>query len=200
MSARSRLPKDKLQKIILAGIIALIAVAAMYVFWVSPQLEALRSSRSQIDKLGQEILQLQRKATLGTVNQPLLQQVQAFVEPLRVGTVTGDPYMWVVLQVNQLVEKRAVRVPTPRPGSRLPHTRVAGYDMLPTSLEVEGTYDEIGITVRDFENQFPLGEVRSIELSPVGGGKGQCRASIEVRFLLWPEDKLKVKETPKQQP
>jgi hypothetical protein len=198
MSRRKSMPKDKLQKVVLAGIVAAIGVAAMYVFWISPELALLTESRNRIGKLEDELQQIQRRAKLETVNQPMLQQIQAFAEPLRERTVVGDPYMWVVLQMNQLTEQRPVRMPTPRPGARSAHPRVAGYEMLTTVLDVEGTYDAIGMLVRDFENLYPLGEVRSVEFGSLEATGSKRRATIEVRYLIWPEDKLKVKEEPKK--
>ena len=192
MSPRAKLSKDKLQKIILAGIVTAIGGAAMYIFWISPNLESVTANRAKAGKLQEEIQQIERKAKLESVNQPMLQQIQAFVEPLFPRTVNGDAYMWVVLQVNELTEGRSIKVPTPRPGGRSAHPRVAGYELLSTSIEVEGDYDQIGAFLRDFENLYPLGEVRMLELNPVGTGPTR-RALVEVRFLVWPEDKLKIK-------
>lgn len=198
MSSRKRLSKEKVQYMVLAGIVAAIGVAAMLVFWISPQFSVLAESRSRIAKLQDEVQQIQRRAKLESVNQPLLQQIQAFAEPLREHTVTGDPYLWVVLQMNQLTEQRSVRVPTPRPGGRSAHPRVAGYEMLATVIEVDGTYDDIALLVRDFENLYPLGEVRSVALAPVETTGPKRHATIEVRYLVWPEESLKVKEEPKK--
>lgn len=194
---RRRLPKDKLQKIVLAGIVAVTGLAGMYLFWINPAWTLATTSRGRIQNLEREIAEAQRKAKLESANQPMLEQVLAFAKPLRDRTVTGDPYMWVVLQLNELAEVRHARIPTPRPGGKIPHPRVASCELLSTSIELDGTYDEIGEFVRDFENRFPLGEVRTVEMSPVDPAGPKRRAKLDLFFLVWPANLLKIKEEPK---
>jgi hypothetical protein len=190
---RRRLSKDKQQKIALAGIVAAIALAGMYLFWISPAWDLATTSRAQIQNLERDIAEMQRRAKIEAVNQPMLEQVVAFAKPLRDGAVTGDPYMWVVLQMNALAEAQRARIPTPRAGARIPHPRVGGYELLNTSLELDTGYDEIGEFVREFENRFPLGEIRMLEITPSEPTGARRRAKLEAYFLVWPEDRLKTK-------
>ena len=127
--------------------------------------------------------------------------MSAFVEPLRETMVTGDAYMWVVREIRLREEQhRGVPVLSISMGSRGAHPRYPGYEACAVSIEVEGTYDQLGVFIRDFENHFPTGELRSLMLNPVAVEGPRRHAVLQLMFLVYPESKMgpKAKEEPKK--
>jgi hypothetical protein len=199
MKSLRKLPKEKLQQLILVAILTTIGVAAMVVFWIGKEIESLSSDTEQIAKLSKEVRELETKARQDTNNQPRVQQMTAFVEPLRETMVTGDAYMWAVREI-RLREEQHPGVPILgiSMGGRGSHPRCPDYEVCAVSIELEGTYDQIGVFLRDFENNYPTGEIRSLSLGTAEGPRRH--ASLQLTFLMYPEAKLgpKVKEEPKK--
>ena len=69
----------------------------------------------------------------------------------------------------------------------MPHPRLKNFSTYVTSFELEGTYDEIGVFVRDLENKFPTGEVRSVEVSGDSDVAQKLHVVIKVALLMRPQ-------------
>jgi hypothetical protein len=185
------IPKEKLQKIVLAVILTLIALGAMSNFWIRAQYAQWSSDRERIAKLQTEIDQFQAAALQESSNTELRDQMKAFVEAQQQRMVSGDPFSWVVREVSLLAEKHPIRVLGMRPGeSRLSNQR-SRYDVFSTRLELEGTYDQLGVFLRDLENSFSTSQVRSLEMSAPDPSKPVCRMTIDCAFLVLPRDTTK---------
>ena len=198
-----KLPKAKLQQLILVGMLTAIGVSALIVFWISKEVESLSMDGERIVKLTRQVEELKTKAKQDTRNQPLLERMRAFVTPLRETMITGDAYMWTVRAIRLQEEKHPeVPVQSIGMGSRGAHPRHPGYEVCAVPIEVEGTYDQIGVFLRDFENSFPTAEVRSLNLGSVTVEGPRRHAAVQLVFLVYPEAKLgaKTKEEPKKAP
>jgi hypothetical protein len=99
--------------------------------------------------------------------------------------VAGDPFAWIVREISLLAEQHPkVHVLGMQPGSKGQHELNPGYNVFTTRIEVEAGYDELGVFLQDFENKFPTAEVRSLGIVP--SDRAQCRASLELAFLVRP--------------
>jgi Tfp pilus assembly protein PilO len=185
-----KLPKAKLQMMILLGIVTLIGIAGMWLFWISTSLTKLAANTDKIARLQTQITELESKAKLDARNQPLLEQIVAFVRPLGSTMLAGDAYMWTVRELRQREEKFPVKIVSIRQGSTGPHPRRSGWEHYALAIDVEGTYDQIGEFVRDFENEFTTSEVRRLELSAVDSASTLRRAAVQLAFLVYPEAKM----------
>lgn len=194
MKSLRKLPKAKLQQLILVGIVTAIGVSAMAVFWINNELTKLSEAKATIEKLGQETQQLEVKTKQEAQDRPQLERLESFVEKLRPTMVTGDAFSWTVREISLWAEQHPVRLLSIRPGVKGPHPRSGGYEVYGASIEVEGTYDQLGMFIKDFENRFPVGEVRLLELGASEGEGVKRRATLQLLFLVCPELKMGVKD------
>jgi hypothetical protein len=181
------LPKGKLQKAMLVGVVALIALAAAGNFYVGAQFTSLSKSGIKIAKLKREIDEAEQETKQEAQNQQLHERVAAFVQSQKATMVSGDPFGWVVRQITLFAENHPVRVLSMRPGAKAPSQMNSRYSIYTAHVELEGGYDQIGEFVRDFENGFPTSQIRSLELAAIGTGRSDRRAVLELVFLVQPE-------------
>ena len=181
------LPKDKLQKVILVGIVTLIALAAVGNFYIAPQISSMSKSKDKIAKLKHDIDGAEQEANQEAQNQQIHKQVTAFVQSQSTTMVSGDPFGWVVRQITLFAENHPVRVLAMRPGAIASSQIRSGYSIYTARVELEGGYDQVGEFVRDFENGYPTSQIRSLELTASGTRPADRRAVLELAFLVQPE-------------
>jgi len=189
MKKWTKLPKAKQQMLVLIGILTVIGLAIMWLLWISDNLTAFSNSKSKIKQLEAQVTELEGKAKLDVRNQPMLEQIVAFVRPLGDTMLTGDAYMWAVREIRRREEKSPIKVVGIRPGAISAHPRRTGYQVYSAQIDLEGTYDQIGVFVRDFENDFITSEIRRLELIPLEETNPIRRASLQVAFLVYPDGK-----------
>ncbi len=180
------MPKEKLQKIIFVLIVTLIALGAMGNFWIGHEWSVLSSSRDEIAKLGTEIDQLQTVTKQEASNTELRDKMKAFVDAQQQRMISGDPFSWVVREISLLAEKHPVRVSGMRPGETAPNAQRTRYELFTARLEVEGTYDHVGVFIRDFENTFSTSQIRSLEMTAPDPGRSICRVALECAIPIQP--------------
>ena len=185
------MPKQKLQKIVFVIIVTLIILGAMGNFWIAKEWSELSSHRDEIRKLGTQIDQVQTSTRQEVSTTDLRDQIKTFVDAQQQRMVSGDPFSWVVREVSLLAERHPVRVTGMRPGEITPNTQKSRYVMFTTRLEVEGTYDQVGVFIKDFENSFATSQIRSLEMSSPDPTRSICRVSLECALLMLPADSTK---------
>jgi hypothetical protein len=191
MNLFKSIPKVKLQKIVFVVIVTLIALGAMANFWIGHQWSIWSSSRDEIAKLGGEIDELQAVAQEEASNTELRDRIEAFITAQRQRMISGDPFSWVVREVSLLAEKHPVRVTGMRPGGGAPNLQRSKYEIFIAILEVSGSYDNLGLFVRDFENKFPTSQIRSLEMTALDPSRSQCRVTLECALPLLPASPTK---------
>jgi Tfp pilus assembly protein PilO len=187
-------PKEKLQKIVLAIIVTLIALGAMGNFWIGAQWSRWSADRDRIAKLKTDIEEFQAAAAQEASNTELRDQIKAFVDAQQHRMVSGDPFSWVVREVSLLAEKHPIRVLGMRPGDRRTGPQRARYELFFTRLEVEGTYDQLGVFLRDLENTFATSQIRSLEMSAPDSTRPVCRMALDCAFPVLPQTPAKPTE------
>jgi Tfp pilus assembly protein PilO len=187
MNVFRSLPKDKLQKVLLVGIVMLISLAVIGHLYVWAQFSSMSTSKEQIAKLKQQIDDAEREAKQEAQNSQLHDQVAAFVQNQTAMMVSGDPFSWVVRHVTLFAENHPVRVVSMRPGVKTQSMQKSRFDVYTAHIEVEGGYDQISQFVRDFENTFSTSQISSLELSPGGMNPADRRAVLELVFLVQPD-------------
>jgi len=186
MNALRALPKDKLQKIALAAILSVIGVGAVGYFYVGAQFSALSASKREVADFRQKIEAMESASKQAACDERLREQVVAFAEEQKAAMVSGDPFGWVVRQLSELAERHPIRLLGMRPGAKAQHGRKSRYEIYTTRIEIEGSYDQLGAFVADFENQFPAAEIRSLELTPNDATRPVRRATMELALLILP--------------
>ena len=188
MKALTQIPKEKLQKVILVLIGTLVAIAAVYIFYVGKELDQKEKSLNKIAKLEKDIQAVQTKAKEDLLLEKNRTQIMAFVETQKGAMVTGeDPYSWCNRQITLFSEKFPnVRILGVRPGARSKHLRKERYDVFEVQMEVEGAYDQLGRFLCGFENQFSTAEIRKLEVQAAGATGTDRRLGFTVAFLMLP--------------
>jgi len=191
MRFRISIPKEKLQKIVFVIIVTLIVLGAMGNFWIGKEWSEWSSYRDNIAKLGTQIDQVQTSLQQEASNTDLRDQIKTFVDAQQQRMISGDPFSWVVREVSLLAEKHPIHVIGMRPGEITPNTQKSRYNMFTTRLEVEGTYDQVGVFIKEFENNFSTSQIRSLEMSAPDPSRSVCRVSIDCALLMLPADSTK---------
>jgi hypothetical protein len=181
------IPKEKLQKLILVGILTLIAVIGAGNFYVAKQFSIWSTSRRRIVDIRRQIQEAEQHKQQAVQSQQLRTQVIAFVQSQQETMVSGDLFAWVVRSVSLLAEQHPVRVLGMRPGSKAKHELKSRYEVYTTQLELEATYDQLGIFLQDLEVKFPTAEIRRLDLAAGDGNRPERRASLELAFLIRPD-------------
>src|SRR5271169_6257702 len=112
MNIRSlrKLPKEKLQKIVLVCVLTLIVFMGVIEFYVLKNWADLTDTKEQIDKLKDQIGQAERKEHNAKQDMAYRAEVNSFVETQRAAMITGDPFAWVVREISLLAEQHPVRI------------------------------------------------------------------------------------------
>jgi Tfp pilus assembly protein PilO len=194
----SKLPKQKLQKIVLVCIVSLATVVGVIEFYVLRNWSALTDARASIDKLNDQIQQAQRKARDAKQDVAYRAQVKSFVETQQAAMISGDPFAWVVREISLFAEQHPVRMGALHPGSKIEsggNSKSSTYTM---HLELSGSYDQIGEFVRDLENRFPVAEIQSLAVSGTADDKSDHSATLEIVLHIQPASSSKRAEAKKQ--
>ncbi len=181
------LPKDKLQRVVLVGVGTLIGLVVACHFYVVKQISSIGDSRQKIADLKQQIDESEVAERQAAKNEPARQELLAFVDGQRALMVTGDPFSWVVRELTLVAEQHPVRVLGLHPGGVTPHSRTKNFSTYLMSIELESSYDEIGVFVRDLENKFPTAEVRSVEVSGESDARQKLHVVVKLALLVRPQ-------------
>ena len=165
------LPKDKRDRLILTGVVTLVAVGAIYYMLV-------RSQQSNVDALSKKIAEEKAKVTsaerLVSVTGELkknLELEKKTLTSIEEGMASGDMYAWVIQTVGRFGAERNVDIPQ---FSREVTTDVGILPKFPYKAAVfnlRGTayYHDLGKFLADFENKFPYARVQNLEMEPANG-------------------------------
>jgi uncharacterized protein HemX len=77
------MPKEKLQKVVLAGVLALIGAATVGYFYVAKQISNIGKSKGTIEELTRKIQDAENNARQASQNQQAREQVRTFLETQR---------------------------------------------------------------------------------------------------------------------
>lgn len=194
----SKLPKDKLQKVVLICILTLIAVVGVVQFYLLKNWSALAETQGGIAKLHDQIRQADRKARSVAQDVTNRAEMKTFVDAQWATMITGDPFAWVVREVSLLAEQHPVHVGGLRPGTKAESDGRSKSSIYKTRIEFSGTYDQIGVFVRDLENRFPTSEIESLSISGGADDKGEHTAALDIGLRMQPTEPSKKAEEKKK--
>jgi Tfp pilus assembly protein PilO len=178
------LPKDKLQKIVLVGVVTLIVVVGVLQLYVVQNWTEWRATKAKIAQRRDQIQEAERKAAQAHLHEATRREMEAFVQAQQKTLVTGDPFAWVVREISLFAEQRPVRVASLRPGTKGEPVRKSRYASYTTRLEVTGQFDQIAQFIRDLENQFPTATIRSLTWVGDTSGRQEHQVSFDLVLLM----------------
>ena len=186
MKGLRALPKEKLQRIVLVGMMALIGMVMAWFLYGHKQWVVLNANRADIAKLTEDVGKAKQSVQAMAQTMPQRGKIQAFVEAQRATMVSGDQFAWVVREIALLAGSQPVRDITMRPGAVLRHPRKDRYELYVTRIEFVGSYDQIGAFVQELENKFPEAEVRSLDIAGSDSAEAGHRAAIDLALMVRP--------------
>ncbi|HVM60734.1 MAG TPA: hypothetical protein VMV72_07690 [Verrucomicrobiae bacterium] len=192
-----KLPKEKLQQMVLIGIVMLAAIAGVVQFYILKNWSALAEVNADITKLKDDIRAAERSARGARSDSTHRAEVKAFVESQQAAMISGDPFAWVVREITLLAQQHPVRINGLSPGQKVETARDSKARTYTTGIDFSGTYDQIGVFVRDLENRFPTAEIHAFSVSGSAEDKGQHNASLTVTLRVHPPEPAKKTEAKK---
>jgi Tfp pilus assembly protein PilO len=194
----SKLPKEKLQKVVLVCIVTLIAVAGVIQFYVLKNWTALAETQAGIVKLKDQIREAESKARNARQDVAYRADVKAFVGTQQAAMITGDAFAWVVREISLFAEQHPVRVSGLHPGGKVESDGKSAGQIYRLRIEFTGTYDEIGEFIRDLENKFTTAEIQALSLSGVADDKGRHGGTLDIALRMQPPEPSKKAEAKKK--
>jgi hypothetical protein len=192
-----KLPKEKLQKVVLVSIVILGAVVAVAQLYVVGNWKTLRDTRNRVATLNDQISQAEDAARRAVKEAAYRSQVKSFIRAQEATMITGDPFAWVVREISLLAEKHPIHIEGLHAGSKLEVSGNCNYQPYSARIDLMGSYDEIGLFIRDLETRFPEAEVRSLSVSTSSEDKNRQQAVVELMLRIRPEPELATVEEKK---
>ncbi len=187
------LSKEKLQRFVLAILVALIVTGVVVQFYTLKELRELSECRDKIETLKTQLADAEAAVQAATQAEPVRKQIQAFIEAQDARMITGDPFAWAVRELTLVAEKHPVHILNWQLGTKGQHAKKSSYGTIAIRVDVSGRYDEIGHFLEDLENKFPSGQIRSLTLGGAQADTAVHQASLEFVLLVRPEKSAKPK-------
>ena len=111
-----KIPKQKLQQVVLVCIVILAAVVGVVELYVLKNWTELTDTDASITKLADQIREGERQARGAQQDVAHRAEVKLFVEAQQAAMVSGDPFAWVVREISLLAEQHPVRITALHPG------------------------------------------------------------------------------------
>ncbi len=153
-----RLPREKLQRLILVGLLTLIAAAGLYFALILPQKERLarlHQQKADAAKKLEQMLDAGRRVDQIKLEFEEAKKTLAVAEG---DVASGDLYAWVINALRQFKAPYKVEIPqystlsAPADVNLLP-----GFPYKQASLTIAGSahFHDLGLFLADLENRFP---------------------------------------------
>lgn len=183
----SKLPKDKRDKMILVGLVTVVASAGLWFSLIKTQRQTLQKVRTEVQNSEDQLAR--GNATLKTgeqVNQQYQEVVRQIKDRESGMAAPIDMYSWLIQTLSTFSAGKNVEIP--QFGRELP-TEVGIFPTFPyraALFNVRGTahYHDFGKFLADFENNFPYIRVQNIDLDPSLGEK--LNFKLELLTLVRP--------------
>jgi hypothetical protein len=184
------LPKEKQQKIILIGILTVMAVAVFWQLYISKKFQSISKDGKEIRQMRAEVAERTEKLKQFRIAQ---RKTSAIIESVRTQAdllVSGDPFAWLGREMGLMAEQNRVRLLGIAPMGPLSLGIRAGGapEMHGIRLLIACSYDRAGEFIANLENKYPTLEVRAIEITTdATSPDGQDRAlRLEVYVAVKP--------------
>ena len=157
MKAR-KLPKEKLNQLILVGLATLITVVGLYFGLISYQHENLDKLKRKQAAAAKKLEQMQATAKRAAQIQLELEDARKTLAAAEKDIACGDLYAWVVDALRQFKSRYKVEIPqlsqlsNPTDVNLLPNFP---YKQATLTVAGSGHFHDLGQFIADFENQFP---------------------------------------------
>ena len=192
-----KMPKEKLQQVAFVCIITLAALVGVVEYYVLRNWTALTETKARISKLADQIQQAERQARGAQQDVAHRAEVKSFVQAQQAGMISGDPFAWVVREISLAAQDHPIRITALHPDNKVETAGETKARTYTAGIDVSGTYDQIGVFVRDLENRFTTAEIQSFSLGGNADDRGQHGASLSITLRVLPAETSKTAEARK---
>jgi len=153
-----KLPKEKLNRLILVGLVTLIAVAGLYFGLIRPQHEKLARLHQQKADAAKKLEAMVTANNQADQIKVRFDEVKKTLAAAESDVASGDLYAWIINALRQFKAPYKVEIPqystltTPTDVNLLP-----GFPYKQAVLTVAGSahFHDLGLFLADLENRFP---------------------------------------------
>jgi len=153
-----KLPKEKLQRLILVGLLTLIALAGLYFGLISPQHDKLAGLAQQKANAAKKLEQMITAGKQADQIKLELEEATKTLAEAESDVASGDLYAWIINALRRFKAPYKVEIPqystltTPTDVNLLP-----GFPYKQAVLTIAGTahFHDLGLFLADLENRFP---------------------------------------------
>jgi len=180
-----RLTKQKRDQLILAILLVLMALAAIYFFLIRSQGDTLKSLREQKATKQAKVEQMREKIKSSKIIQQQLNTVGTKLADQEQDMASGDLYASMVNTIRKFKLRYKLDIPQFSPASS-----VTDVDLLPKfpykqvriSIAGTGYYEEIGKFIADFENEYSASRILNLELVPASGPGPEMKEKLNFKM------------------
>jgi hypothetical protein len=164
------LPKEKRDRLIIVGVVTVVAVVAIYYCLIKTQQNSVSTIAKSINEQKLKVGSAERLIASCADIKKNVEAANLKLTAIEETMASGDMYAWVIQTVGRFGQDRKVEIPQ---FSREVTTDVGILPKFPYKaavFNVRGSafYHDLGKFLADFENSFPYARVQNIELEPAG--------------------------------
>ena len=181
----SNTAKEKREKVTLAALMSLAAVAGIWFGLLEPQQAGLRARAKILAETQGKLSTVQRELRLTESFKAHLESARREIESMESKMPTGDVYRWAIRSISRL-QTNNVEI------ANLEPPRIGESSILPkvpyktALLSVNGTahYHDFGKFLADLENSYPHMRLQRLELEPMQFGEATSAGQEQLNFKL----------------
>jgi Tfp pilus assembly protein PilO len=188
----NKLPKEKRNKVILVWLVTVMLAAAWGFAILSYQLDAKRHASDTTEKLKNQLADMQKMLARKDQIQTDRDTEQEKLDALESQMASGDIYSWVVTTMRNFKEGRKIDIPQISQPNRGENTLLPKFPYSQATLTVVGTayYQDLGMFIADFENQFQFARIINLDVTPntgqAAGEPEKLTFKMDIVFLVKP--------------
>jgi len=166
----NKLPKEKRDRIIVAAIATLIAIAGIWYGLIRSQQAKLGDSARTTVKAQEKVTNAKRRIEKEKQIQIELDAARQGLKAIEDEMASGDLYSWIIVTVNKFRAAHRVEIPQFSREQVREVNVIPGFPYKGATFTVRGTayYHDLGKFIADFENAFPYVRLLNLEMEPVG--------------------------------
>ena len=182
----NKLPKEKRDRIIIAAIATVIAIAGIWYGLIRSQQAKLRESAGTTIKAREKVSNAERRVEKEKLVQVELDAARQGLKAIEDEMASGDLYSWIIITVNKFRTAYRVEIPQFSREQVSEVNVIPGFPYKGATFTVRGTayYHDLGKFIADFENAFPHVRLLNLEMEPVGLPSGSAQSNLEEQEKL----------------
>lgn len=185
----NKMPKEKRNKIILVWVLVIGVIACWVLVVLKWQLEMKQQAAQSYEKQRSQYISMTNRLSQADAIQEEMAEAAEKLSALESRMISGDPYSWVLDTISKFKQNYEVDIPQfGQPSAIVENTLLPKFPYKQASLTVAGSafYQDLGLFIADFENQFRFARIINLEIEPNSSANSndKDREKLNFRFDL----------------